>query len=158
MCSSRSCAEDMTIPNVIIKTPNRKRTGVWMTSCPEAMGWEFGDFLKKQLVEIWLWAGPVQLGPVQTVSDIGTVSIAKIVSLSPRVEKLKVKKLKNVSYLSNGELSVFRISPHLYICIVVLWLYNTCLTLSIIIYGSRVSGAVQPTNKRFNQSWTESQT
>ena len=31
-----------------------------MTSCPEAMGSELGDF-EKESVEIRLWAGPVQL-------------------------------------------------------------------------------------------------
>ena len=51
-----------------------------------------------------------------TVGDVGTVSIVKIVSLSPRVEKLKVKKLINVSYLNNGESSVFRIL-HAYVYI-----------------------------------------
>ena len=80
--SSRSCVEDMTITNVIIKPPNRKWAWVWMTSCLEAMGWEFGDFWKKKLVEIWVWAGPVQLGWGLTVGDVGTVSIVKIVSLS----------------------------------------------------------------------------
>ena len=39
--SSRSCAEYMTITNVMMKTPGGNETGVWMTSCPEAMGWEF---------------------------------------------------------------------------------------------------------------------
>ena len=53
--SSRWRAEDMTITNVIIKTPDRKWTGVWMTSCPEAMGWG-------QSFEIWLWARPVHMG------------------------------------------------------------------------------------------------
>ena len=109
----------MTITNIIIKTPDW--TGVWMTSCPEAMGWEFGDFWKKQLVEIWLWAGPVQLGGGVTVGDVGTVSIVKIVSLSPRVENLKVQKLINVSYLNNGESSVFRIFLHLYILHIHIW-------------------------------------
>ena len=32
---SRSRAEDVTITNVIIKTPDRNRTGVRMTSCQE---------------------------------------------------------------------------------------------------------------------------
>ena len=36
------------------------------------------------------------------------------VSLSPRVENLKVKKVINVSYRNNRESSVFRISLHLY--------------------------------------------
>ena len=47
------------------------------------------------------------------VGSDSTVSIVKVVSLSPRVKK--VKKLINVSYLNNGESSVFRISLHLYI-------------------------------------------
>ena len=119
--------------------------------------------LKKMLLEIRLWAGPVQLGvdrgrcrdswyvchwgrqlksdhgvlQISTDRDLGgygmrsafvgtdsTVSIVKnCVSLSS-CRKTKVKKLINVSYLNNGESSVFRISRHLYICISVLWLYN----------------------------------
>ena len=38
----------------------------------------------------------------------GTVSIVKIVCLSPRVENLKVKKVIKVSYLNNRESSVLR--------------------------------------------------
>ena len=101
----------------------------------------FGDFWKKQLVEIYLWARLVEIRtwarPVQLWStgyaarllgqwveiglwgrlvqlrswlknDVETVSIVKIVSLSPHVEKLKVKKkLINVSYLNYRESSVF---------------------------------------------------
>ena len=44
--SSRSRAEDMTITNVIIKPQIGNGTAVWMTSCPEAMGWKFGNFEK----------------------------------------------------------------------------------------------------------------
>ena len=40
---TRSRTEDVTITDVMIKTP--ERTGVWMTSCPEAMGWD----------PWWLW-------------------------------------------------------------------------------------------------------
>ena len=46
-CSSRLRAENVTITNVILKTPDRNETGVGMTSCPEARGWEFRWFLKK---------------------------------------------------------------------------------------------------------------
>ena len=57
------------------------------------------------------------------VGPDSTVSIVKIVCLSlSTCRKTKVKKLINVSYLNNGESSVFRISLHLYICIVVSWL------------------------------------
>ena len=86
-----------------------------MASCPEAMCWKFWDFWKKQLVEIWTWGKAVQLaakgcavrllGQLIEILALGravqlgvdwrvmleTVRIAKIVSLSPRVEKLKVK-------------------------------------------------------------------
>ena len=37
---------------------------------------------RKQLVEIWLWAGLVQLRMGLTVGDVGKGSIAKIVCLS----------------------------------------------------------------------------
>ena len=51
---SRSRREDVTITYVIIKNPDRKWLGMWMTSCPEVKGWGFWViFEKKQLVEIW---------------------------------------------------------------------------------------------------------
>ena len=41
--------EDVIITDVIIKTPDRKCDwGMWMTSCPEAMGWDSWVFWKKQ--------------------------------------------------------------------------------------------------------------
>ena len=81
----------------------------------------FGDFLKKQWVEIWLWARRVEIWlwtgqPARgwVKDDVGTVSIVKIVSLSPRVEKLKVKKkLINISYLNNESRQCFGISLHM---------------------------------------------
>ena len=96
--------------------------GVWMTSCREAMGWGFCViFEKKQLVEIGTWpkrvdfwasARPGQLGlrdAARVVGSTGTVSLVKIVSLAPRVENLKVKKVIKVSYLNYGKSSVFRV-------------------------------------------------
>ena len=109
---SRSLGEDVTITDIIIKTPDRKwKTEVWMTSCPESMGWGFWViFEKKQWVEIRTWAKranfwasarPGQLGlrdAPRVVWSEGTVSIIKIVSLPPRVENLKVKKVIKISY------------------------------------------------------------
>ena len=48
---SRSLGEDVTITDVIIKTPDRNETGVRMTSCPEAMGWD----------SWWVWKKAVSL-------------------------------------------------------------------------------------------------
>ena len=46
--SSRACGADGTITDVTIKTTDRKwDPGTWMTSCPEAMGWGFGNLKKK---------------------------------------------------------------------------------------------------------------
>ena len=57
---SCSRAEDVTITDVRIKTPDRKWLGMWITSCPDAMGWGFWViFEKKQLVEIWSWTKQV---------------------------------------------------------------------------------------------------
>ena len=102
--SSRSRAEDMTITNVIIKTPDMK------------CDWGVNDVMprsenlvisKKTSVEIWLWAGRVQLG-------VGCGRCSKnCVSLSPRVERLKLKKWINVSYLNNESRQCFGISLHL---------------------------------------------
>ena len=109
--SSLSCAEDMTITNVIIKTPDRQWDWGVNDVMPGSDRLRFLMILKKTLVEIWLWAGPVQLGGGLTVGDVGTVSIVKIVCLSlSSCRKTKVKKVINVSYLNNGESSVFRIS------------------------------------------------
>ena len=44
---SRSRGEDVTITDVIIKTPARKCLGMWMTSSLEAMVWDSWVFLKK---------------------------------------------------------------------------------------------------------------
>ena len=104
------------------------RLGMWMTSCPEAMGWDFLVFWKKQFVEIWdrtkrvgirIWARPVQLFAARCArvcwvtelrADAGrTVSIVKIVYLSTRVENLKVKKVIKVSYLNQESRQCFGI-------------------------------------------------
>ena len=48
-------------------------------------------------VDFWTWVRPVQLGlrdATRVVKSGGTVSIVKIVSLSPRVENLTVKKFR----------------------------------------------------------------
>ena len=78
-------------------------------------------FKKKQWVEIRTWAKqvdfrasarPGQLGlrdAPRVVGSDGKVSIVEIVSLYPRVENLKVKKVKNVSYLNYRDSSVFRV-------------------------------------------------
>ena len=95
----------------------------------------WGDFWKKavswdsnleEASGFLSWVRPVELGlqdvPHMVGSD-GTVSIVKIVSLSPRVENLKVKKVIKVSYLNYQGSSVFRDSnayerfTHPYICI-----------------------------------------
>ena len=50
----------------------------------------------------------VQRDALRVVGSDGTVRIVKIVSLSPHVENLKVKKVIKVSYLNSRESSVFR--------------------------------------------------
>ena len=90
--SSRSRAEDMTIRNVIIKTPDRK----WDWSVNDVMSWSDG-------LRIWWFWKRVNWDPTlgracpargygmrsAFVGSDSTVSIERIVSLSPRVEKLK---------------------------------------------------------------------
>ena len=54
--------------------------------------------------------GRVQLGQQDAqwvVGSDGTVSMVKILSLSPRVENLKVKKVINVSYLNKDSRQCF---------------------------------------------------
>ena len=112
-----SCSrwEDVTITDFIITTPDRNGTGgcEW---CHSRRQWaeDFGWFLKKSSelrfeprrseLNFWTWARPVQWGlrdaPLVVGSD-RTVSIVKIVSLSPCVENVKAKKkLIKVSYLN----------------------------------------------------------
>ena len=55
-------------------------------------------------VEIWQWAGQSSWG--LTEGRCSNSHHIKIESLSPRVEKLKVKKWINVSYLNYGESSL----------------------------------------------------
>ena len=98
------------------------RLGMWMTSCPEAMGWGFRViFEKKQSFEIWswtkvvdfrIWMMPGQLGQrdaPRVVGPDGTVSIVKYcVSLSlcwkPKSQEgnksfvPELKKVVSVSY------------------------------------------------------------
>ena len=99
----------------------------------------FGDFWKNMLVEIWLWARPVQLGAtgcaVRLLGQLVEIWLwagqsswvlteercrnsqhnKNCVSLSCR--KTKLKKLINVLYLNYRESSVFRGFP----CI---WIFN----------------------------------
>ena len=97
------------------------RLGMGMTSCPEAMGLGFWVILKKSSElrskprggELILKSGRGQSSCVlrdapRVVGSDGTVSIVKIVCVSPRVENLKVKKVIKVSYLNYRESSVFR--------------------------------------------------
>ena len=57
-----SHAEDTTITNVKIKTPDWKWDWGVDNVMPRSEGLDFWWFLKKELVEIWLWASPVHLG------------------------------------------------------------------------------------------------
>ena len=91
-------------------------TGDWMTSCPEAIGWELWWFWKKNSSfrfdsgrgEVRLDSGPGSSAGELTVGDEGTISIVKIVFLSPRVEKLKVKKVNKRFVPEQKESSEFR--------------------------------------------------
>ena len=120
----------MTIPNVIIKTPDRYCD--WGVNDVIPGSDDFGDFWKKQLrFDFWLWARPVQPGATGCAArllgqrvEISTQGRAvhlgvgcgrcrnsqhskNCVSLSS-CRKIKLKKLINVSYLNYGESAVFR--------------------------------------------------
>ena len=58
-CSSCSRAEYVTITNVIIKTPDR--LGCEWRHARKRRAGNFGDFWKKQLVEIWHWMRLVEI-------------------------------------------------------------------------------------------------
>ena len=57
------------------------------------------------------YSGPGSLAGKLTVGDVGTFSIVKIVSLSPRVERLKLRKGINVSYFNNESRQCFPYFP-----------------------------------------------
>ena len=105
--------EDVTISDVIIKTPDRK----WRHArkrWAEDLGWFLEKKAELRFEAGWFlsWARPVQLGlrdAPHVVRLDGTVSIVKIVSLSPRVENLNLKKVIKVPYLNYRESSVFRV-------------------------------------------------
>ena len=105
--SSRSRAEDMAITNVIIKTPDKK----WDRGVNDVKRWggKFSDFEKD--VNWNFDSGPGSPAGGWLKDDVGTVSIVKIVSLTPRVEKLKVNKWINVSYLNNESRQCFADFP-----------------------------------------------
>ena len=84
-----------------------------MTSCLEARGREFGDFEKAVSWDLTL--GRVSPAGDLTVGDVGTVSIVKIVSLSPRVEKLKSRVNKRFVPEQRRVVSVSLFSMHMYI-------------------------------------------
>ena len=80
---------------------------MWMTSCPEAMGWGFWViFEKKQLVEIWSWTKRVDFWAGRGHSSYGLRDARALlgqmgVSLSLLVLKnLNLKKVIKVSYLN----------------------------------------------------------
>ena len=128
-CSS-SCAKDVTITNVIIKPPHRKWDWGVNDVMPGSEGLGILVIFEKELVEIRLCARPVELWSTGCTArlfgqwvEIGLDSSAgeltdgrcrnsqhsnNSVSLSPRVENLKVKQVIKVSYLNYRESSVFR--------------------------------------------------
>ena len=69
----------------------------------------FGDFWKSSYLRFEPRRVQLGLGGApRVVGSDGTVSIVNTVSLSPRVENLKVKKVIKVSYLNYRESTVFR--------------------------------------------------
>ena len=130
---SRSRGEDVTITDVIIKTPDRKwHWGIWMTSMPGSDGLRIlGDFWKKAVSwdlnrdEVSWFPNMGEARPVGSTRCTARGGVRwnsqhskKCVALSPRVENLKVKKEIKVSYLNYRGLSVFssvfRIPMHMY--------------------------------------------
>ena len=120
---SRSCAEDVTITDVIIKTPDRKwKTGVVNDVRSGSNRLRILVIFEKSS-QLRSDAGRSELGfgPGRGQSSCGLRNAPRVsgvrwngqhskncVSLSPRVEKTKLKKSINVSYLNKRKSSVFR--------------------------------------------------
>ena len=116
---SRSCREDVTITDDIIKTPDRK----WNWGCEWCHAqkrWadDFGWFFKKKLSwdlkleELKSEPRRVQLGlrdAPRVVGSDGTVSIVEIVSLFPHVEKPKSQEGNKSFVPKPRDSSVFRV-------------------------------------------------
>ena len=137
--------EDVTMTNVIIKTLDRKWNWGENDIMPRSNGLGILVIFEKavswdlSLGEASWFLSLGEASPVGAygmrrafvVSD-GTVSIVKIVSLSPRVENLKVKKVIKVLYLNYRESSVFfGISMHmniLRICKFYIFVFWICYT------------------------------
>ena len=122
-----------------------------MTSCPEAMDWGFWVIFEKPVswdfnLEEASWFSNVDeaspdmgygmpaRGGVRWNSQHSGNYVSLSLSLSPRVENLKVKKVIKVSYLNYRESSVFRMFrdshayerfTHLYISHIRIWLRYT---------------------------------
>ena len=136
------------------------RLGMWMTSCPEAIGRDFLVILKKkQLVEIWSWSNRVDFSDLGEASAIcglwararvgqvnelraddgRTVSIEKIVFLSLIVSKnLNLKKVIKVSYLnqeSRQGFAYFGIPTHVNV-----FPYHGYITRQLVIFFFRYFG------------------
>ena len=102
--------------------------GMWKTSCPEAMGWGFRVIFEKKAVSwdpnldesSWVY----EMRRTWWGSD-GTVSIVKIVSLSPRVEKPKSRE-GNKSFVPERDSYAYERSTYPYtshICIIFVFGY-----------------------------------
>ena len=119
---SRLRMENVTITDVIIRTPDRKWTGDVNDIMPRSDGLRIlGDFWKKtvswdlKLDEASWFSNRGEARPVGSMrcATCGGVrwnsQHRKIVSLSPRDENLKVKKVIKVLYLNYRESSVFQV-------------------------------------------------
>ena len=141
---------------------------MWMTSCPEAMSWDSWVFWKKQFVEIWdktkwvgirIWARPVQLiccGMrarllglwVESWRWTNSQHSKNCVSLSPRVENLKVRKVIKVSYLNQESRQCFGIPMHVN---VFTYQYISRIRIMVILHKdrnqSKIRGKIPQSNK-----------
>ena len=137
-----------------------------MTSCPEAMGWEFGDFEKYASWNLtlgratrarglrpWSSADPYRdlggYGMRSTfVGSDSTVSSVRIVSFSPR--KAKVKKFINVSFWTTESrqcFADFAASVYLYSYMMAIQHYQVLLLPEQIALGSNGNEKVLQSSK-----------
>ena len=116
------------------KSQRGNGTGVWMTSCPEAMGWEFGYFEKQSVGDKMPNWEPAALGPQwstvgQPSQDEKEVLLGQYSSLSPSLAHLS-----HTTNINPFENKVWELYFYKEVCSFVHWNSSLLLTMFPLIF------------------------